>query len=81
MTVLQTIWAFIVAHQVIATLIIVQGILALPMPDATSNAFYRWFFAFASSIPSVLRAGASMGKTGQKAPALIPGQRYTPNKP
>jgi hypothetical protein len=72
MTVLNYIWTFLSAHQVIVTLIFAQAVNSLPMPDSASNPFYRWFFSFVTSLPNLMRSAASMGPHGQKAPAPKP---------
>jgi hypothetical protein len=66
------VWTFLGAHQVIETLLFAQAVNALPMPDATSGKFYRWFFAFFTALPNVFRSASSMGREGQKAPAPKP---------
>jgi hypothetical protein len=65
---MNTIWQFMVAHQVITTLI--AGALwsafigALPAPTATSTTFYQFFFKFMNLMAAnVSRAFASVEKS------------------
>ena len=62
------VWTFLAAHQVIETLLFAQAVNAMPMPTNTSTQFYRWIFTFLTSISNAMRASASMGPKGQRAP-------------
>jgi len=67
--------AFIKLHPTMISLMLYYvmsaAIGSLPMPDATSHVFYRWFFGFANTLAAnVTRAFAS------KLP--VPAQEVTP---
>jgi hypothetical protein len=55
---MTSLWAFIVAHQTIASLtayfLFSNFVSALPSPNMNSNGFYKWAFAFSTSIGAAL---------------------------
>lgn len=51
------IWAFLIAHKLLIYYALSVMIGELPMPDATSGKFYRWFFGVANAFAANLRRG------------------------
>jgi len=61
---MATIWQYVLAHQTLVSLggyyLFSAAVGSLPMPDATSHKFYRWFFQFSNTISAnISRAWAS----------------------
>lgn len=50
----MTVMTYISAHSTLFSLgayyVLSAGVGSLPMPDATSGKFYRWFFAFSNTL-------------------------------
>lgn len=65
---MNSIWLFLVAHKtgviLVGYYILSAFIGSLPMPDASSGKFYKWFFSFANTLAAnISRVWAGFQKT------------------
>ena len=74
MSVITTIWSYIVSHQLIFYYLFAVAIDQLPMPTSTSSGFYKWFFGVMQvSAANWIRGrlGTKGGPNGSGAPMRV----------